>query len=78
MQCLQSAERLQADLEAQTQAIEALQQDMARIESERAHELQATVARQAAVISHNLQYSSNQQASLLSSSNGTYSEHRSG
>ena len=48
MRCLQSAERIQAELEAQTQAIDALKEDMSRMESEKASELEETIARCAA------------------------------
>ena len=43
--CLQSAEHLQAELEAQKQAIDTLKEELARIESDKARELEETIAR---------------------------------
>ena len=42
---MQSAERLQRELEAQTHAITALREDMSRLQSEKEQELEETIAR---------------------------------
>ena len=49
---MQAAERLQRELEGQTHAITALREDMSRLQSEKAQELEETIARCAPVLQY--------------------------